>query len=282
MKNGQQKHFPISEDEAKVFVTAGKVGPKARCEFVRIPEGREDVFLTGSKRGKAFRFENAVTEEIREPIREYARKPVREYTLEPIREHIPEPIQEHTREHVRESPKKNSRTGTNLLLAVSILCFLGAAVIGGILAVRMFRSEPERVGSRQFRVENLQITLTEEFQQREAADSTACYFAPGTAVALLQEEFSLEKGFGDLTVEEYGERVLEKNGLTSRLRSENGMTVFDYVYTDPDSEESFYCYTVLIKGPGAFWTVRFCATAEATQDRLPSFQQWASSIQVEA
>ena len=165
VKYGQQKRFSIEEEETKVFVIAGKVKHNASYEFVRIPEGREDVFLTGSKRGSSFRFENAVTEEtrkpicrpVREPEPEFMQEPIRErepeFMQEPIREPEPEFLQESIQEPVPVTPKKSSRVGTNLLLAVSILCFLGAAVIACILGVRMFRSEPASVEPRQFRVE---------------------------------------------------------------------------------------------------------------------------------
>ena len=69
LKNGEQKTFEISNDEAKVFVIADKLSKNFCNEFYRLPEGEEDVELTGKNKynpanGNAFRFDGVTDEEV--------------------------------------------------------------------------------------------------------------------------------------------------------------------------------------------------------------------------
>ena len=63
IKNGEEKTFEISESAAKVFVIADKLSKDYCNDFYQLPEGSEDIVLTGKNRfnlanGNAFRFDN--------------------------------------------------------------------------------------------------------------------------------------------------------------------------------------------------------------------------------
>ena len=63
LKNGEEKTFEIGDGAAKIFVIADKLSKNFCNEFYELPEGQEDIFLTGKNyfnlaSGNAFRFDN--------------------------------------------------------------------------------------------------------------------------------------------------------------------------------------------------------------------------------
>lgn len=63
LKNGEEKTFEISEDAAKIFVIADSLSKDYCNDVYELPEGNEDVALTGRNQynpinGNAFRFDN--------------------------------------------------------------------------------------------------------------------------------------------------------------------------------------------------------------------------------
>lgn len=253
VKNGQQKRFTISEDAAKVFVVADKISRNMYNEFVRIPEGREDIFLSGKNylkpfAGNPFRFDGV------------------------------------TEKETVENRARTERRGSRLLLTLVIIGILAGAICGGVIGTMILLNNPETVAMEDFQVQELQITLAENFEQLEVEGYTACYASSDMAVFLLREDFGLKKGFGDLSVEEYGAMVLANNQVTAsaQLRKDGDLTVFDYEYINPDTGNAYYYYTVLAKGPDAFWMVQFSAPAKNAQEHISLFRQWASSIRFAA
>lgn len=249
VKNGQQKHFAISEDAAKVFVVADKISRNVYNEFVRIPAGREDVFLTGRNHlkpfsGNPFRFDGVTDEE------------------------------------VLENRKRVGRKGSVLLLAAVVVGILAGAIGGGLIGTAMILNDSQPAQLETYAVQGMQITLTDEFEKLDMTGYTACYSTADTAVFLLREDFSLMEGLADLSLEEYGAMVLANNGFdqTAVLRREAGLTVFDYEYTNPNSGDTFFYYTVITKGPDAFWMIQFSAPAKNAQKMIPTFQQWAKTV----
>ncbi|MDE7454646.1 MAG: hypothetical protein K2M64_02325, partial [Clostridia bacterium] len=63
LKSGEQKTFEISDNAAKVFMIAGSVSKDYCNDFYQLPEGSEDITLTGKNKfnlanGNAFVFDN--------------------------------------------------------------------------------------------------------------------------------------------------------------------------------------------------------------------------------
>ena len=61
LKNGEEKKFEIGEQAAKVFVITGKLSRNIFNEFYELPEGQEDVSLSGkcsNPFGNPFSFDN--------------------------------------------------------------------------------------------------------------------------------------------------------------------------------------------------------------------------------
>ena len=63
LKNGEEKTFEVEERAAKVFVIAGSFSKDYCNDLYELPEGSEDISLTGKAKfslvsGNAFRFDN--------------------------------------------------------------------------------------------------------------------------------------------------------------------------------------------------------------------------------
>ena len=63
LKNGEEKTFEIGNEAAKIFVIADKLSKDYCNDLYELPEGDEDIVLTGKNRfnpatGNAFRFDN--------------------------------------------------------------------------------------------------------------------------------------------------------------------------------------------------------------------------------
>ena len=63
LKNGEEKTFQIDKGALKVFVIADTLSKNYCNEYYQLPEGGEDVFLSGENKfnpasGNAFRFDN--------------------------------------------------------------------------------------------------------------------------------------------------------------------------------------------------------------------------------
>ncbi len=63
LKNGETKTFEISEKAVKIFVICDKVSKEYCNDFYQLPEGKEDVALSGKNKfslasGNAFVFDN--------------------------------------------------------------------------------------------------------------------------------------------------------------------------------------------------------------------------------
>ena len=63
LKNGEEKTFEIGNEAVKIFVIADQLSKDYCNDMYELPEGEEDVVLTGKNRfnmatGNAFRFDN--------------------------------------------------------------------------------------------------------------------------------------------------------------------------------------------------------------------------------
>lgn len=249
LKNDQQKHFSIGNEAAKVFVVADKLSRNLYNEFIEIPEGEEDVFLSGKNylkpsAGNPFRFDGV------------------------------------TDEAVLENRETGRRKGRMILIVAIIFGILAGALIGVGVSSAMLSGVPQVSAAKTFDCQGLQITLTEDFAETSAEGYTACYSAGETAVFLLREDFTAREGFGELSLEDYGAMVLANNGFDQSvsLKTVNGLTTFAQVLTDAETGADFYYYCGLYKGQDAFWMVQVTTLAEGAADSLAQFRQWLESV----
>lgn len=248
VKNDQQKRFTIGPEAAKVFVVADKLSRNYYNEFVEIPEGQDDIFLSGRNylkpsEGNPFRFDGVEQEE----------------TLE-------------NRKEVR-------RRGRGVLITAVVVGIL-AGIAGGIYVSKSLLVDvPQTAAEQTVRCQELQITLPETFVGSAAEGYSGCYSDGETAVFLMREAFAAEEGFGELTVEEYGARVLANNRLEhAKLETRDGLTVFSQVIADEATGTEYYYYCGLYKGQDAFWMVQITTLAEGASENIAQYRQWLAGV----
>lgn len=190
IKNGETATFSIGDEQAKVIVIADKLSKNYCNEYYTVPEGQEDVVLTGKNvfnpaSGNAFQFDG-VTDEV-----------------------------------VLENRKKGTKKGLVVLLVAAVVGF----VLGFTLTLGMLSSDGE---AKEFSGKGMTITLTDEFRKQTQQNFTVCYGSKEVAVLALEEKFSLMAGLENYTLQQYGELVMKNSNISGSLSKSYGLTYFDY------------------------------------------------------
>ena len=182
--------------------------------------------------------------------------------------------------------KKRGRIIGWVVLAVAII--IGSVVgniFGGWIGKGLF-SDTGNLASAQpknFTAPGIQITLNEDFAPEDVGNFTACFSSKDAAVFVLQESFSLLPGSENYTLEEYGQLVLQNNGMTDfELQTVDGIMFFEYEADNEEAGGTIYYFVTLHKGIDAFWLVEFACDVDEAEDYLPYFLDWAKSVSFSA
>ena len=252
MKNGRKVHFNIDEDARKIFVIAGKNSRKLCSEYVQLPEGRDDIFLSGQNLLKPFGGNPFVFDEA-------------EGEVQVVRGEMKSRI-------------------VPVILTLAVLLGIGGGIAAGVLlSGNLLNKEEAPAAEKTFAAEGMEITLTDRFAPVEVAGYTAGYGSGEAAVYVLRESFDAFEGFEDLSVAGYGMMVLDNNGLTDKvqLQEEGDKASFGYLYTQESTGASYYYYCTVEKGSDAFWLFQFAVPAEAQERYAEDLRQWAESVTLE-
>ena len=165
LKNGEEKTFQIDECSAKVFVIADKLSKNYCNEFYILPEGQEDIYLSGKYKinqanGNAFRFEN----------------------------------------NINEAVSDNRKRGTRKGLVVFLASFLAGLLIFFAGYNLIFNPVPKE---KTFSSDEMTLTLTNEFKKAEADGYIDVYDSKKIAVFSLKEEFAFFDGLENYTQKQY-------------------------------------------------------------------------------
>ena len=244
LKNGERSTFTIDENAARVFVIADKLSKDYCSEFYKIPAGNEDIVLSGKNHfnpanGNAFRFDGVTDEE------------------------------------VLRNRKRGSKKGLAILIIAAIIGFIAGYMItsGGFSA--------PKVETKMFSSNGMRITLTNKFVETSIQNYTVCFDSKDVAIFALKEDFNLFDNAENYTLEDYGELVLKNNGFSSDigLESYNGLTYFEYIFTNPSTSDEYHYFTVLYKADDAFWMVQFATMEKNFEQYQQSFVDWAKSVE---
>ncbi len=245
LKNGEEKTFEINEQKAKVFVIADNLSKEYCNEYYQLPDGQEDVFLSGKNKfnpanGNAFRFDNNESGEI------------------------------------IANRKKGMRKGLFVLIAAIIV---GVVFGYSVSAILLSNKKPE---PKDFSSDGMTITLTDEFVKTDIENCTVAYDSKNVAVFALKESFSLVDGFEDYTLEQYGDLLLQNNNLSSfELEKIEGLTGFEYEFTNPDTKDICRYFSFIYKAKDAFWLVQFATLTENADANKSRIIEWAKTVSFE-
>ena len=122
------------------------------------------------------------------------------------------------------------------------------------------------------------ITLPSNFKTYDAEGYDVCYDTKDCAVFALKEAFDQAEGFGDLSLREYTELVLEANGLDNAITETDKYMYFEFEKTVDDSSEPYEYLACCYRAEDAFWLVQFsCAKSDYDRYR-PKMLEWADTV----
>ena len=177
-----------------------------------------------------------------------------------------------TDEAVLKHRKKGVRIGILVLIIAAIVGFgIGFLATSDLLVPS---GEPKT-----FSAKGMQITLTDEFSKQTAAGYTAGFGSKDVAVLVLKEDFTLQEGFGQLSLKEYGNLVLQNNGKNTTLKTDNGVTYFEYDGTN--GNDTYHYVATVFKGPDAFWLIQFATKDTNAAEFRDEIFAWAKTISFE-
>ena len=159
---------------------------------------------------------------------------------------------------------------TALLLSISFL-------LCGCLPNIMFIPDEDSIGqAKKFEKDGFSILLTDKFTEEQSQRGFDAYFvADFCGVVVLKEEFTLEEGLAEKSVEEYTISVIANNGYTDiNPQTKDGLCFYER--TSDSSYARSYCY----KGSDAFWIVQFLCNPSDSKTFEDIFYLWAQSVEV--
>lgn len=242
LKNNETKTFQIGDEAAKVFVIADTLSRNYSNEYFQLPEGQEDISLSGKNK-----FNMA--------------------SGNPFR------FDNNTSADVLASRKKGARIGLIVLIVAAIVGFVGGYLLSSGL---LFGS---RTVEKDFSCNDMQITLTKAFKETELQGFTAVYESKDVAVFALEEAFTLAPNFGDYTLNQYAQLVLDSNGMSiSDLKFDGDLMYFEYDATVADTQEDYHYVAYLFKEDDAFWMIQFATLKEDADEYANQIGSWAKTI----
>lgn len=239
LKNGEVKTFQIAEAAAKVFVITDKLSKGYCNEYCTLEEGTEDITLTGKNH-----FNPASGNAFR--------------------------FDGVTDAEVLANRKKGTRKGIVVLIAACIVGF----VIGMVISRGLLNGPAE---PKTFEVNDMNITLTDDFRKQGASGFTAGFGTKDVAVLVLEEEFSLQQGFGDLSLKEYANLVVQNSGKGAKVQDKLDFSYFEFD-AKVDNGETYHYIAVMYKGPDAFWLIQFATDKDKADEYRTDIFGWAASV----
>lgn len=239
LKNGEEQTFLIDERAARVYVIADQASKSFCRDCFAIPEGQDDVVLSGRNRfdlttGNAFRFDN------------------------------------NEGGMTGDSRRRGSRIG----LFVLIFSLLVGGSVGWYFG-RALTAPKEK----SFTAEGMTIVLTDAFREESYENFTASFVSNDAAVLVTKDPFYLFDAGGDLTLGEYRSALIESSGVTPVERTViEGIPAFRYERSSPETG-LVYRYTAFVyKSDDAYWLIQFATVEGKTKVDDAQIAQWAKSV----
>ena len=245
LKNGEEKTFQIDEQEVKIYVIADKLSKNYCNEFYQLSASQEDIFLSGKNK-----FNPANGNAFRFDNNE------------------------------SEENIANRKRGTRKGLLILIVAAIVSAVVGYSITSNLFSNKTP--DPKDFSSNGMTITLTDEFVKTDVENYIVAYDSKNVAVFALKEAFALADGFQNYTLEQYGNFVLKNNNLSaSELQNLDGLTEFEYEFTNPNTNDTYKYFSFVYKADDAFWLVQFATLTENVNEYRAQILEWAKTVSFE-
>lgn len=245
LKNGETKTFWIGDQAARVYVIGDKLSRHYSNEFFELPEGQENIFLSGKNKynlasGNPFRFDN------------------------------------NSSAAVVANRKKGVRIGLIVLAVAAVVGFgIGFITNSGLLS-------HDVVSEKTFSHEGMRITLTDEFISTKQANFDFTYATEDVVVVGLKEAFEDYPQLESYTQTQYANAVITNNGLKyASVQQKNGMVFFDYDATSGGSKEEYHYIAYVFRTDEAMWMIQFATLKTDAAQYADQIDQWAQTITFE-
>lgn len=243
LKNGEEKTFSIPSTPVKVYAIADKLSKDYCNDYYPIPAGNEDVYISGKNHYKPFSGNPFLFDGVTD--------------------------------HAALANRKSTKGKNRIVMIVAVI--LGIVI--GLFNAGVFdgASAPK---AKEFSYGGMTITLNDSFSRENYEGYTVCYESRNVAVFALEESFATIPGAELYSLEEYGNLVIRANGREGQsvLQSQDGVTWFEYTWTNPSSGQTFFYFSTVHKADDAFWLVQFATTQDQAAEYRILFMQWAKSI----
>ena len=224
LKNGETGTFAIGEEATEIYVIADGASKSFCVDMYPIEAGTEDVVLSGKNvlnpaAGNPFEFDNP-----------------------------PGATVEYRKAHRRAT----RAAWLILILGVVIGVVFFTVTLKVVLPKLTAQAEP---APRTFSVYGLDIELSDDYEA-SAQDDLLYSEKRDVAVTFLREDFSLEAGFGSLTLREYIEAVRETVDVdVIYMTTSKNTPCFRFVRNFDGVDWVYYAFAY--KGTECFWLVQF-------------------------
>ena len=238
VKNGEEKTFEIGGEALKVFVIADKPTRNICNDCYPLPSGEEDVCLSVGVKRDAF---NGYVYLFRNNDSEWAY------------------------EHRKSVRRRSNR--------MRFVCFVVAFVIGvGIVMI-----DSAIVSKEVFSKHGMSITLTDEFYEYNEEGFDVAYYSDDVAVLGIFDSYDVNEQLRDLTLPEYCDLIIEKNQLTSKPETVDGL--MRVCFEAEGRGESYTYMAYMFKIEDGFWIIQFAFESDDILELEPSVSKWAQSIE---
>ena len=239
LKNGEEATYEIGEGAALLLVNADSLSADYCYDRYQIPEGGEDISLSGKNTfnpmlGNPFRF-NGISEV--------------------------------------ERGDKKVNTKKSLIL---ILC---AIVVGLIFGYTVTTVAFGIIGMQEetFDIGKMEITLTRSFSPQAMYGYEAVFASSDVEIMVFRNAFSNAEG-SDMTTEEYARVVLAAQKVKNAENSSDG-TMTSFVFTrETDGNESYTYHLYVYKTDDAFWHIFFAVKEDKADKYADDIAKWAKSV----
>jgi hypothetical protein len=132
-------------------------------------------------------------------------------------------------------------------------------------------------GPKEFRVDDLRITLTGEFSEVSAEDCSGAF--QGRDVTVLVSRYD-RGAMGNPTLTQFAKAVRDTNNHDAPLREDEYFWYYELDMQDSKSGKPLHYFVMFYKNPVDFYIVQFAVPQEKTEEYRQQVMEWARSVNV--
>lgn len=244
--NGEDAVFEIGDGAAKLFVIGDKMAKDYCNDFFQIPEGGEDIILSGKATynptaGNPFYFDG-----------------------------------NEDNEEAMENRKKSKRRGLLIFIIIFALCLLAGVGVG---LARRYLKKAENNKEKEFSKAGMTITLTKAFSLQKDDEFDFSAVSSNTMVSGIKYPFSEFEGANTMTAYDLASRMRDQMGVSaSSVKTQGSLIYYDYKFQETASSPTFKYRVYTFKTGNAFWLVVFGSTEKTFDSKTADFEKWVKTV----